>query len=523
MLAAVDLQQPEGAFLPQSLGRPAQPWLSFGPYLLMTALVGTCCAVALQLPWDEYSPLLFLPAVLVGAAVATGPGLYAAALAVPVAIFFCMNPGYSIRLESYQVPPLVLYALVCLSITSACAWFRKAAAAAAQQRAAHGARSGVTLPAAAARGGRLDGVDACRGFVLCTIFVNHIPGNLFEPFTHRNFGFSDSAEAFVFLSGVSLALAYGSRFASAGRRAVLVALGRRTVVLYAVHVAVSLAAIAIFTAGAILWQEPSLLTVHGRDLYVDDPDQFFAGILSLGHQLGYFNILPLYIVLIACVPAFLWLAGIDRALMLGVSALIYIASRATGLSLPSWPIEGVWFFNPFAWQLLMALGIAVAPALKNGTLVISRRWLVASALFLAASAFMVTDGFGLRPGLAEAAKRWLDIDKTDLGLVRLGHFLALSCLVYGLGRGGWLRGFALYEALAVIGRHSLLIFALLSLLAAVGQVLIQAPQATLWLDLGLVLGGMVVLYGVARLADVVGAIDRQRAKVRPSYGTAVKA
>lgn len=44
-------------------------------------------------------------------------------------------------------------------------------------------------------------IDFWRGFALVTIFINHIPGNFYERFTHRNIGVSDSAELFVFLAG----------------------------------------------------------------------------------------------------------------------------------------------------------------------------------------------------------------------------------------------------------------------------------------------------------------------------------
>ena len=59
---------------------------------------------------------------------------------------------------------------------------------------------------------RIDGIDFWRGIVLCTIFIDHLPGNILEGLTPRNYGFSDAAEAFVFLSGASLALAYGTHF-----------------------------------------------------------------------------------------------------------------------------------------------------------------------------------------------------------------------------------------------------------------------------------------------------------------------
>src|SRR5207245_11196279 len=110
-------------------------------------------------------------------------------------------------------------------------------------------------PAAPGRA-RVDGIDFWRGFILCTIFINHMPGNVFENLTFRNIGFSDAAEAFMYLSGVSMALAYGSRFAGGERAEVLRALARRAVKLYGVHIALSLAGIALFTAGAIACHAP---------------------------------------------------------------------------------------------------------------------------------------------------------------------------------------------------------------------------------------------------------------------------
>ena len=43
-------------------------------------------------------------------------------------------------------------------------------------------------------------IDFWRGIVLIIILINHIPGNLIENLTPRNIGFSDSTEAFVFIS-----------------------------------------------------------------------------------------------------------------------------------------------------------------------------------------------------------------------------------------------------------------------------------------------------------------------------------
>ena len=74
--------------------------------------------------------------------------------------------------------------------------------------------TGETAPAvslavrgsAAPRDARL---DFFRGLALIMIYLNHVPGTVFEDYTNRNFGFSDAAEGFVIMSGIAAGLAYG--------------------------------------------------------------------------------------------------------------------------------------------------------------------------------------------------------------------------------------------------------------------------------------------------------------------------
>src|SRR6266849_5273136 len=54
-------------------------------------------------------------------------------------------------------------------------------------------------------------VDFFRGIALLIIFVDHIPENVFALITLRNFGFSDAAEIFIFLSGYSAGYVFGLR------------------------------------------------------------------------------------------------------------------------------------------------------------------------------------------------------------------------------------------------------------------------------------------------------------------------
>src|SRR5260370_5670564 len=106
---------------------------------------------------------------------------------------------------------------------------------------------------------RIDGIDFWRGFALLTIFIDHVPENVFQHVTQQNFGFSDAAELFVFLSGVSVALAYCTRFfdgetVGAGR-----ALLRRAFTMWSVQILISLLILAIFVRAAALWKENDLL------------------------------------------------------------------------------------------------------------------------------------------------------------------------------------------------------------------------------------------------------------------------
>lgn len=342
------------------------------------------------------------------------------------------------------------------------------------------------------------------------IFVDHMPGNIFENLTQRNFGFSDAAEAFVFLSGVSIALAYGAHFSVGERLRTARGLARRALKLYGVHIGLSVIAMAIFFAGAAWARRPDLMDVHGRALFVDNPGLAALGLVSLGHQLGYFNILPLYMILILCVPALLWLAQIDLRLMLGCSALVYGLVRFYALNLPSWPTPGVWFFDPFAWQFLFAIGVAVGLSLREGQPPPSRSLLAVAALIVAASALIVTHGFGGSQSLWQTLRDALDLDKTQLGLVRLIHFLALAYLLYGLRLTDRLRALPLYRPLELLGRHSLWVFAWLSLFSAIWQATVVVAPRAAWIDILFAGSALAVIYLAARMIDGAGA-DRRPA------------
>src|SRR6266699_4672215 len=52
-------------------------------------------------------------------------------------------------------------------------------------------------------------LDLLRGIGQWIVFLDHIPNNFLNWFTLRNYGFSDAAEIFVFISGYSIGFGYG--------------------------------------------------------------------------------------------------------------------------------------------------------------------------------------------------------------------------------------------------------------------------------------------------------------------------
>src|SRR3984893_13255673 len=325
---------------------------------------------------------------------------------------------------------------------------------------------------------RIRDIDFWRGAVLIAILIDHIPGNPLENWTPRNFGLSDSAEAFVFLSGLSVGLIYMPRAYKYGIEPVAGGCLKRALKLYGVHIALTLAALAVF--GATYWMSgvPDLIQAHGRAFVFGSPANGLLGLALLSHQLGYFNILPLYIVLMLWAPVAVALALRGPLLALTVSIGLYAAARAFDLNLPNWPEPGGWFFNPIAWQLVFTLGLVAAVLWRDG-LPRPAPWLLAlSALTVVGAALIVTNEGGFAPGLRDAATAHLDVAKQDLGLARLIHFVALAYLiatatVFGRFIALVVRG-AFGNAVQSLGRNSLSVFAAGSFLSACGQAALAA-------------------------------------------------
>ena len=283
---------------------------------------------------------------------------------------------------------------------------------------------------------RVGTVDFWRGIVLVAILCDHIPGNLLEKATPRNFALSDSAEAFVFLSGVSVTLAHYRRAQRADWRDLIRRCCARAFSIYGVHIGLTALAIAVFGLPMRFAGPPTFLKSTAEHFLFHQPLQGALGVLMLTQQIGYFNILPMYVVLLLASPAILALTRVSPYLALGARSPLF-AAREFGWALPNWPESGTWFFNPLAWQFVFTLGILRRVVWREGRSPILPPLYAAGDRRLLASAFTVNDGFGFEPGLRDSLFAGLDLPKSNLGLARLHAFHNSGlCCVANVNLGG---------------------------------------------------------------------------------------
>lgn len=346
-------------------------------------------------------------------------------------------------------------------------------------------------------GDRILGIDFWRGLALATIFVNHVPGNVFEPFTHKNFGFSDASELFVLLAGVAAALVYLPQFETGGARLRgTVRIWLRAFHLYSVHLLVLLLCAAIVAYASLTLNDPRVLEALKLDTLLNDPAHALIGIATLGLQPAYLDILPLYIALLAAAPLMLMLMGVSRRLALAVSIALYLSTWAFDLRLPTYPAQGSWFFNPLAWQLLFAIGIYAGSTIRRNETIPGSPWLVAAAaVYVAASLVWMQAGFYFDGG--NLPRLLWDFDKGNLSLTRLLHILALAYLVSRLPLERWIRSIAAFRPLILMGQHALPVFALGTVLAIAAQMGRIATAGDIFTDAAIIGTGLTLQIALA--------------------------
>ena len=356
-------------------------------------------------------------------------------------------------------------------------------------------------------------IDLLRGIALVMIFINHIPGTIWENFTSRNFGFSDAAEGFVLMSGIATGLAYGVPFLSRQPSwAQALRPWRRALTLWLVHVLVVLLVLGLFwlTRDQIgileMADQRNILPV------LNNPMGYLPALILMAHQFAYADILPLYIVLMLVAPAILFLAvRWPYAVIAGAVALWFLVGLAQ-VKMPTYPLENGWLFNPLAWQVLFITGIVTGLFLRQGRRLLPvRSW----ALRLATAFLILAAIWAQVPAVADWGGHGLWVlhehagfpavvtafDKSFLYLPRLLHILALAYVLSALPVVRRLAAKPALAPLVMLGRHSLPVFATSTGLAFGAQVIKALHGPSVLLDTALILTGLALLFAIAQAFD----------------------
>ncbi len=282
-------------------------------------------------------------------------------------------------------------------------------------------------------------LDVFRGVGMLIILLAHVPNDHWALWIPARFGFSDATEMFVFLSGMASAIAFGRLFDREGIVMLTARVVQRVWQIYWAHICVFLVIATLMSVAGTKPDGTSYIQSLNLVRFFDDPAPLLIGLLTLSYVPNYFDILPMYMVILALMPVMLLAERLHRFLPMVLMVLLWLTAQFSLVRFPAEPwTERPWFFNPFGWQLIFFVGFF----LMRGTLVAPprNRWLMTLAIVIVLTTipfawYRILDASQF---LRDAAHALLPLtDKTLFGLLRLVHFLALAYIaVHAVGVGG---------------------------------------------------------------------------------------
>src|SRR5262250_1030712 len=167
-------------------------------------------------------------------------------------------------------------------------------------------------------------LDLFRGIALWLIFLDHIPSNLVAWATIRNYGFSDAAEIFVFVSGYTAAFVYGKEMRERGFVVAGARILKRAWQIYVAHVFLFAIYMAEIAYVATSFENPLYAEEMNILDFLKKPDVTIIQALLLKFKPANMDVLPLYIVLLLWFPPVLWLLQRSPTIALGSSVALYL-------------------------------------------------------------------------------------------------------------------------------------------------------------------------------------------------------
>ncbi|MDA9865124.1 OpgC domain-containing protein [bacterium] len=358
-------------------------------------------------------------------------------------------------------------------------------------------------------------LDFYRGIAMFIILAAHTPGNFFTSWIPARWGFSDATEIFVFCSGMASAIAFGTSYELRGWFIGTARVAYRVWQVYWAHICMFLV-IAMLVAwwDQIGFSEKNYVnslnlapfftgrTGSSTGIETVTADNLI-GLMTLTYVPNYFDVLPMYIVILCLMPLMMALAQVHVALAFALSVFIWFFAQsrilealgitAIDLHFNAEPWSNrEWFFNPFGWQLIFFTGFAfVRGWLPRPPINV---WFVLLALVIVIGNIPFSN-IGSRYDMLQDVNGWrtenrIWITKSDFGILRYVHFLGFAYLGYAIaGDGGhrllpqgrrglsWLWKWTV-TLITKVGQQSLAVFIFSMVLGRISGMLLDQTERT---------------------------------------------
>lgn len=345
-------------------------------------------------------------------------------------------------------------------------------------------------------------LDLFRGVANWAIFLDHIPDNVVNWITTRNYGFSDAADLFVFISGYTASFVYARMMLERGFIVGATRLTKRVWQLYVAHIILFVIYIASISYLALRFGDSEMINEFNVAGLVDNATETLRQGLFLRFKPLNLDVLPLYIVLIGLFPPVLWFMLRKPDLTMALSIVLWLTARHYGLNLTAYP-AGQWYFNPYCWQVLFVFGAwcAMGGARRSMTLINSpiTLWVCLGYLLFA----LVMTMAGRFPTLGGMFPEWLfsafnPNDKTNLAPYRFLHFVVIVILVIRFVPKEWPGlEWRVFDPLIVCGQQSLAVFCVGVFLSFVGHFELSMSSGSLLAQIFVSVAGIAIMTTVA--------------------------
>src|SRR5258708_35112581 len=176
--------------------------------------------------------------------------------------------------------------------------------------------------------------------------MGHCRGNVLWHYIPARFGLSDAADMCVFLSGMAASIAFGGTFLRQGLLMGTARIVHRCWQLLIAHLGLFFTVAMVAIAGTRWYGDTDYVEVLSLQRFFADTPGSLIGLFTLTYVPHYFDILPVYIVVLAMVPVAMLLARIHPLLRPAVAVVLSIPRVLLRLNFPiNADDDGGWAFS----------------------------------------------------------------------------------------------------------------------------------------------------------------------------------